>query len=77
LKPKNAVVIGGGFIGVEIAENLIHRGINTSVVEASNQVLAPLDPEMATLVAKEMKSQGVNLHLGTSAKSIMPVNQSY
>ncbi len=70
LKPKNAVVIGGGFIGVEIAENLIHRGIDTSVVEAANQVLAPLDPEMATLVAKEMRSQGVKLHLGTSAKSI-------
>ena len=68
--PKYAVVIGGGFIGVEIAENLIHRGINTSVVEAANQVLAPLDPEMATLVAKEMKSQGVNLHLGTSATAI-------
>ena len=70
LKPKNAVVIGGGFIGVEIAENLIHRGIDTSVVEAAIQVLAPLDPEMATLVAKEMRSHGVKLHLGTSAKSI-------
>ena len=70
LKPKNAVIIGGGFIGVEIAENLIQRGINTSVVEAANQVLAPLDPEMATLVAKEMRAQGVNLHLGTSAAEI-------
>ena len=70
LKPKSAVVIGGGFIGVEIAENLIHRGISTSLVEAANQVLAPLDPEMATLVAKEMRSQGVNLHLGTSAFEI-------
>jgi NADPH-dependent 2,4-dienoyl-CoA reductase/sulfur reductase-like enzyme/rhodanese-related sulfurtransferase len=69
-KPNNAVVIGGGFIGVEIAENLIHRGINTSVVEAANQVLAPLDPEMAALVAKEMRAQGVNLHLGTSAVEI-------
>ena len=69
-KPNNAVVIGGGFIGVEIAENLIHRGINTAVVEAADQVLAPLDPEMATLVAKEMRAQGVNLHLGTSAVEI-------
>ena len=68
--PKSAVVIGGGFIGVEIAENLIHRGIDTCVVEAANQVLAPLDPEMATLVAKEMRSHGVKLHLGTSAQSI-------
>jgi NADPH-dependent 2,4-dienoyl-CoA reductase/sulfur reductase-like enzyme/rhodanese-related sulfurtransferase len=69
-KPISAVVIGGGFIGVEIAENLVHRGIKTSVVEASDQVLAPLDPEMASLVATEMTSHGVDLHLGVSASSI-------
>ena len=69
-KPKSAVVIGGGFIGVEIAENLVHKGIPTTVVEAAPQVLAPLDPEMATLVAKEMIKQGVALHLGVSAKEV-------
>jgi NADPH-dependent 2,4-dienoyl-CoA reductase/sulfur reductase-like enzyme/rhodanese-related sulfurtransferase len=69
-KPSTAVVIGGGFIGVEIAENLIHKGIKTSIVEASDQVLAPLDPEMATLVAKEMRSKGVELYLGVSATEI-------
>lgn len=69
-KPRSAVVIGGGFIGVEIAENLIHKGIATTVVEASPQLLAPLDPEMATLVAAEMKRNGVNLHLGASASEI-------
>jgi NADPH-dependent 2,4-dienoyl-CoA reductase/sulfur reductase-like enzyme/rhodanese-related sulfurtransferase len=69
-KPRTAVVIGGGFIGVEIAENLVHKGIKTSVVEASDQVLAPLDPEMAFLVAKEMRSKGVDLHLGVSASEI-------
>ncbi len=69
-KPRSAVVIGGGFIGVEIAENLVHRGIKTSVVEASDQVLAPLDPEMAFLVATEMRSKGVDLHLGVSASEI-------
>ncbi len=69
-KPSTAVVIGGGFIGVEIAENLIHKGIKTSIVEASDQVLAPLDPEMATLVAKEMRSKGVDLYLGVSASEI-------
>jgi NADPH-dependent 2,4-dienoyl-CoA reductase/sulfur reductase-like enzyme/rhodanese-related sulfurtransferase len=69
-KPTSAVVIGGGFIGVEIAENLVHRGIKTSVVEASDQVLAPLDPEMVSLVATEMTSHGVDLHLGVSASSI-------
>jgi NADPH-dependent 2,4-dienoyl-CoA reductase/sulfur reductase-like enzyme/rhodanese-related sulfurtransferase len=69
-KPRSAVVIGGGFIGVEIAENLIHKGIATTIVEASPQLLAPLDPEMATLVAAEMKRNGVTLHLGASASEI-------
>ena len=71
-KPQNAVVIGGGFIGVEIAENLIHKGIKTSVIEASDQVLAPLDPEMATLVAKEMRLQKIDLRLGVSVTAINP-----
>jgi NADPH-dependent 2,4-dienoyl-CoA reductase/sulfur reductase-like enzyme/rhodanese-related sulfurtransferase len=71
-KPQNSVVIGGGFIGVEIAENLIHKGITTSVIEASDQVLAPLDPEMATLVAKEMRLQKVDLRLGVSVTAINP-----
>jgi len=65
-KPKSAVVIGGGFIGVEIAENLVHKGIYTSLVEATDQVLMPLDPELATLVSNEMIKQGVNLYLGAS-----------
>jgi NADPH-dependent 2,4-dienoyl-CoA reductase/sulfur reductase-like enzyme/rhodanese-related sulfurtransferase len=69
-KPASAVVIGGGFIGVEIAENLIHKGVKTTVVEAATQLLAPLDPEMATLVAKEMAKNNVELHLGTSAQEI-------
>lgn len=72
VKPKTAVVIGGGFIGVEIAENLVHKGIPTTVVEAAPQVLAPLDPEMATLVAKEMRKHGIALHLGVSAKDVTP-----
>jgi len=69
-KPASAVVIGGGFIGVEIAENLMHRGIKTSLVEATPQVLAPLDPEMATLVSKEMALQGVELHLADGVSNI-------
>ena len=71
-KPLSAVVIGGGFIGVEIAENLVHKGVPTTVVEAAPQVLAPLDPEMATLVAKEMRKHGISLHLGVSAKEVTP-----
>jgi NADPH-dependent 2,4-dienoyl-CoA reductase/sulfur reductase-like enzyme/rhodanese-related sulfurtransferase len=69
-QPKSAVVIGGGFIGVEIAENLVHKGVPTTVVEAAPQVLAPLDPEMATLVAKEMRKHGITLHLGVSARDV-------
>ncbi len=69
-KPKSAAVIGGGFIGVEIAENLIHRGIATSLIEATPQVLTPLDPEMAATVHYEMRSHGVQLHLSSAAAAI-------
>ena len=69
-KPKSAVVIGGGFIGVEMAENLIHKGLKTSLIEALPQVLGPLDPEMAELVHKEMRKNGVDLHLANSVKEI-------
>jgi NADPH-dependent 2,4-dienoyl-CoA reductase/sulfur reductase-like enzyme/rhodanese-related sulfurtransferase len=72
--PRHAVVIGGGFIGVEIAENLMHRGIATSIVEAAPQLLAPLDPEMATLVAEEVVRQGVSLHLADGVASIAPTS---
>ena len=69
-KPKNAVVIGGGFIGVEIAENLVHKKIPTVVIEAAPQVLAPLDPEMATFVADEISKHGIDLRLGSGVASI-------
>ncbi len=70
LRPASAVVVGGGFIGVEMAENLVHRGISTSLVEAQDQVLMPLDPEMASLVHQEMTKHGVELHLGSALASI-------
>jgi len=69
-RPESAVVIGGGFIGVEIAENLVCRGIATTIIEATDQVLAPLDPEMADSVANELRRHGVSLHLGDSVESI-------
>ncbi|MHB8335181.1 MAG: FAD-dependent oxidoreductase [Acidimicrobiales bacterium] len=65
-----AVVIGGGFIGVEIAENLTHRSIPTTVVESTSQVLAPLDPEMAQLVADELRRHGVGLHLNDAVTTV-------
>jgi NADPH-dependent 2,4-dienoyl-CoA reductase/sulfur reductase-like enzyme/rhodanese-related sulfurtransferase len=69
-KPNHAVVIGGGFIGVETAENLIHKGIPTTLVEAMDQVLAPLDPEMALPVADELRRHGVDLRLGVGLSLI-------
>jgi NADPH-dependent 2,4-dienoyl-CoA reductase/sulfur reductase-like enzyme/rhodanese-related sulfurtransferase len=71
-EPKTAVVIGAGFIGLELAENLTHRGIATTIIEATNQVLAPLDPEMASPVADELRRHGVSLHLGDSVEAITP-----
>lgn len=65
-KPQRAVVIGGGFIGLEMAENLVHRGLSVDVVERSPQVMAPIDQEMANIVHKYLTAKGIKLHLGTS-----------
>lgn len=64
--PKTAVVVGGGFIGLEMAENLRHQGLDVHLVEAAEQVMTALDPEMATLIAAELRKNGVTLHLGTA-----------
>ena len=67
---KTAVVIGGGFIGVELAENLRHRGMDVTLVEATPQVMAPIDPELAALVHAELRANGVELRLGAAAAAI-------
>lgn len=72
--PKHVTVIGAGFIGVETAENLRHRGIEVSLIEAAPQVLAPLDVELANLVAKEIREHGVDLHLNAAVTSIAADN---
>jgi NADPH-dependent 2,4-dienoyl-CoA reductase/sulfur reductase-like enzyme/rhodanese-related sulfurtransferase len=64
----DAVVIGGGYIGVEMAEALRHRDWNVALLEAANQVLGPLDPEMAEQVQHELRRNGVQLHLGARAE---------
>jgi len=66
---KSTVVIGGGFIGVEMAENLIQRGINVTLVEAAPHILAPFDTDMTVMAEKELESNGVNLILGDGVKS--------
>ena len=63
-KAKRAVVVGGGFIGLEMAENLIHRGMEVTVVEMLDQVMPPLDPEIARLVERHLEKHGVRLALG-------------
>lgn len=66
---KSAAVIGGGFIGLEMAENLRHAGVNVSVVEMLDQVMAPLDYEMAQLLHENIRQNGVELHLGDGVDS--------
>ena len=61
-----AVVVGGGYIGLEMAEQLKHRGLGVTLVEAMPQVMTPLDPEMAAWLHAELKTEGVELHLGDS-----------
>lgn len=61
---RHAVVVGGGFIGLEMAENLAHRGVSVSLVEMAPQVMPPLDPEMAFFIEERLSAQGVDLHLG-------------
>jgi len=68
--PASAVVIGGGFIGLETAENLTHAGIPTTLVEAAGQILTPLDPELAVLVQAELESHGVTVAIGVAVTEI-------
>jgi NADPH-dependent 2,4-dienoyl-CoA reductase/sulfur reductase-like enzyme/rhodanese-related sulfurtransferase len=63
-KGQRAVVIGGGFIGLEMVENLVHRGFETTLIELADQVLASLDVEQARPVEALLRSQGVKLALG-------------
>lgn len=68
--PATAVIIGGGFIGLEVAENFAHRGINTTVVEASEQIMAPLDPEMAQVVKQHLEDNNVHVITGQQVNNI-------
>ena len=64
-QPGSAVVVGGGFIGLEMVENLVARGIQVTVIEMAEQVMAPLDFEMAALVHSHLLEKGVRLELNT------------
>lgn len=67
---KQAVLLGGGFISLELAENLHRRGIATTIVEKNQQILTPFDPEMTTPIVAELAKKGISLLLGESAEAI-------
>lgn len=69
-KPKNAVVVGGGFIGLEMVEALVKRGLNVSVVEMMPHVMAIMEAETAGFIETEMLSYGVGIHTGTGVVEI-------
>ena len=69
-KPRSAVVIGGGYIGVEMAENLVEAGLKVAIVELADHLIAPLDFDMAADVHRYIKSKGIYLHLNNGVKAI-------
>jgi NADPH-dependent 2,4-dienoyl-CoA reductase/sulfur reductase-like enzyme/rhodanese-related sulfurtransferase len=66
--PESAVVVGGGFIGLEMAENLVKRGVETTLIEMLDQVMPPLDYEMSVLVRDHLEEKGVTCYLGDGVK---------
>ena len=65
-KPKSAVLAGGGFISLEVAENLVEMGVAVTIVQRPKHLFSPLDPDMANFVHRQMRSHGVNLRLGST-----------
>ena len=66
---KRAVIVGGGFIGLEMAENLVHAGVKVFVVEMANQVMGPIDYSMAALVHEHLQQKGVTLYLSQAVEA--------
>lgn len=69
-KPKKALVMGAGYIGIEIAENFLNLGIDITIVEKAHQIILPLDPEMALIVEQEIKKAGANVIKGVGIVEI-------
>ena len=67
-KPKTAVLAGGGFIGLEMAENLVEMGVSVTIVQRPKQLLAPLDADMASFIHAQMRAHGVALRLGETVE---------
>ncbi len=71
---KRAVIIGGGFIGIEMAENLLRRGLQTTLVELGHQILGPWDAEMVAPLAELLADKGLKLQLGDAAEAFEPTS---
>jgi len=72
---KNALVVGGGFIGVEVAENLVHKNINVSLVEMADQILINLDKDIASVLHNHAMDNDLNLYLGNSLVKVDSVDK--
>ena len=66
-KPSTALVLGGGFIGIELAENLVKRGLSVTLLQRGNQLMKNLDPEMAVMLTTRMRAAGVDIRFNTTA----------
>lgn len=73
-RPSSAVVVGGGFIGIETAENLHKLGVNVTLVEAAEQLMAPFDGDMASFIHAEVRKNGINLMLGKMVEGFVDTN---
>ncbi|EMC8145265.1 FAD-dependent oxidoreductase [Vibrio cholerae] len=69
-KPEHATVVGGGFIGLEMMEAFHHLGIKTTLIEMADQVMTPVDREMAGFAHAEIRAKGIDLRLGAALKSV-------
>ncbi len=72
LPAKRAVVVGGGFIGLEMAENMVHLGLQVTLLQRGDHVLSPMDPEMARYVERHLARNGVRLELNADVNEIRP-----
>lgn len=75
-KTKTAVIIGGGFIGIETAENLIHAGFEVHIVQRGNQLLSQVEPEIVEVFQKHLEANGIKLHFNSEVTEIQPESVS-
>ena len=73
-KPKSAIIAGGGFIGIEVAENLKELGMDVTIVQGGSQLLTPLDYDMASFIHAEVRAKGINLLLNRRVEGIEEVD---